>query len=68
MNFLVKNTVLLCGFIDLASLGNCDPFFAERTKTEVEEDTRGKPFDVKSFFETFYMENMTTTATDTWRS
>jgi len=60
LNFLIKLLVFNRIFEKLTLFRNLDPFFAERTKAEVEEDTRSQPSDFKTLFETLDMEDMTT--------
>ena len=62
---IVKNLILLCEFMQLAFRDHIDPFFTERTCTKIKKYSWGQPFDLKSFFQAFDMENMATTTPNT---
>lgn len=49
----------------LTLLRNSYPLFTERTKAEIEKDTRSEPFDLESFFEALDVENVSTATSDT---
>ena len=60
LNLLVKGLVFNRIFEKFAFFRNFDPFFTERAKAKVEEDSRSQPSDLKTLFQTLYMKDMAT--------
>lgn len=68
LNLLLESFKLFGWLVKLAIWTDWNPLFAEWAIAEVEENTRSKPFDVISFLQTFYVEDVSTTAHNAWRS
>lgn len=62
LDLLVQHKIILRILVQLTLLGHRDPFLAEGTETEVEEDAGGQPTDLETLLQALHVENVSTTA------